>query len=138
MRPIQLRVDGLRSYRTMTTIDFADVDLMGIIGATGSGKSSILEGICYALYGLPTEGNEVKELISSGLNTVKVEFTFSADGNQWQAYRSSSHSGQTPVAWLKCVSEESFAQVDGRRGSKVGREQSIGHYQDAFLMSAIL
>ena len=54
MIPISLTIEGLYSYQTRQTIDFADLTeagLFGIFGAVGSGKSSILEAITFALYG---------------------------------------------------------------------------------------
>ena len=54
MIPIQLTLEGLYSYRERQTIDFTtltDAGLFGIFGAVGSGKSSILEAITFALYG---------------------------------------------------------------------------------------
>lgn len=54
MLPIQLTIEGLYSYQERQTIDFTaltDVGLFGIFGNVGSGKSSILEAITFALYG---------------------------------------------------------------------------------------
>lgn len=54
MIPKQLALEGFYSYQKRQTIDFTeltDAGLFGIFGATGSGKSSILEAISYALYG---------------------------------------------------------------------------------------
>lgn len=54
MIPIQLTIDGLYSYQTRQSIDFTqltDAGLFGVFGAVGSGKSSILEAITFALYG---------------------------------------------------------------------------------------
>ncbi len=54
MIPISLTIEGLYSYQTRQTIDFSDLTeagLFGIFGAVGSGKSSILEAITFALYG---------------------------------------------------------------------------------------
>lgn len=54
MIPISLTIEGLYSYQTRQTIDFTDLTaagLFGIFGAVGSGKSSILEAITFALYG---------------------------------------------------------------------------------------
>src|SRR5699024_4790509 len=47
-------IEGIYSYQERQTINFeelTDSGLFGIFGATGSGKSSILEAISYALYG---------------------------------------------------------------------------------------
>lgn len=54
MIPVSLTIEGLYSYQTRQTIDFTDLTeagLFGIFGAVGSGKSSILEAITFALYG---------------------------------------------------------------------------------------
>ncbi len=53
MIPVSLSIEGLYSYQKRQTIDFqklTDAQLFGIFGATGSGKSSILEAITLALY----------------------------------------------------------------------------------------
>jgi exonuclease SbcC len=54
MIPIYLKIKGLYSYQTEQEIHFnalTDASLFGIFGAVGSGKSSILEAITFALYG---------------------------------------------------------------------------------------
>ncbi|MDC7126660.1 MAG: SMC family ATPase, partial [Spirochaetales bacterium] len=54
MIPEKLILEGVYSYRKRAEIDFSilcTADLFGIFGNVGSGKSSILEAITYALYG---------------------------------------------------------------------------------------
>lgn len=54
MIPKRLKIKGLYSYQTEQEIDFdplTDASLFGIFGSVGSGKSSILEAITFALYG---------------------------------------------------------------------------------------
>lgn len=54
MIPLKLILEGIYSYQDRQTIDFTallEAGLFGIFGAVGSGKSSILEAITYALYG---------------------------------------------------------------------------------------
>ena len=54
MIPVKLTIQGLYSYQEKQTIDFTrltEANLFGIFGAVGSGKSSILEAITYAIYG---------------------------------------------------------------------------------------
>ncbi len=53
MIPISLKIKGLYSYQSEQVIDFkhlTDAQLFGIFGAVGSGKSTILEAISFALY----------------------------------------------------------------------------------------
>ena len=54
MIPIKLTIKGLYSYREAQEIDFTrltEASIFGIFGKVGSGKSSILEAITFALYG---------------------------------------------------------------------------------------
>lgn len=54
MKPIKLVIKGLNSFYETQTIDFnklTERGLFGIFGPTGSGKSTILDGITLALYG---------------------------------------------------------------------------------------
>ena len=54
MIPKYLKIKGLYSYQKEQEIQFGaltDASLFGIFGAVGSGKSSILEAITFALYG---------------------------------------------------------------------------------------
>lgn len=54
MKPIYLEIEGFNSFREKQIINFkklTDKGFFGIFGKTGSGKSSILDAIIYALYG---------------------------------------------------------------------------------------
>ena len=54
MIPHSLKIKGLYSYKAVQEIDFTNLTgaaLFGIFGSVGSGKSSILEAIMFALYG---------------------------------------------------------------------------------------
>ena len=106
MRPLSLRIQGLRSWRAEQLIDFSGVSLLAIIGDTGAGKSSILEAITYALYGGSTwDPKEVKSLISDGESTMRVELTFQAEGKRWTVTRTASR-GSYPPAIHRLVCED--------------------------------
>jgi len=54
MKPLILTIAGIGPYKEQQVLDFArtyDAGLFLIHGPTGSGKSSLLEAMCYALYG---------------------------------------------------------------------------------------
>ena len=54
MKPLKLSLQAFGSYVTRQEIDFeriARAPLFLIHGPTGAGKTTILDGICYALYG---------------------------------------------------------------------------------------
>jgi exonuclease SbcC len=73
---------GFSTFRAMPEpIDFTEADLFALTGPTGAGKSTILDALCFALYGrvprLP--GNAVEPVISLGALEAKVAFEFSVE-----------------------------------------------------------
>ena len=51
MRPVRLDLDGFASFREPTTVDFTDADFFVLVGPTGSGKSTVIDALTFALYG---------------------------------------------------------------------------------------
>lgn len=95
MRPLELQLCAIGPYEKELHLDFsrlADDDFLLIHGATGAGKTSIFDAICYALYG---KGGAM-EGRSPGLLRNKavppevdsyVEFTFSINGEIYRIHR---------------------------------------------------
>ncbi|SJZ86531.1 exonuclease SbcC [Cetobacterium ceti] len=84
MKPILLEIEGLQSFQEKQTIDFeklSEYGLFGIFGETGSGKSSILDGMIFALFNQIPRTNDNGDKIESSLNTLskilRVYFKFS-------------------------------------------------------------
>jgi len=80
MRPKYLEIEGLQSFREIQRIDFeslGETGLFGIFGPTGSGKSTILDAITFALYGkVKRADGGTQGIINANMNSVKVAFTF--------------------------------------------------------------
>jgi exonuclease SbcC len=83
MIPIQLTIEGLYSYQERQTIDFknlTEAGLFGIFGSVGSGKSSILEAISFALYGeterLNMRDKRAYNMMNLKSNSSYIEFDF--------------------------------------------------------------
>ncbi|MGI5132573.1 AAA family ATPase [Pseudonocardia sp. CA-107938] len=51
MRPVLLEMAGFAAFREPTTVDFAGADYFALVGATGSGKSTVIDALTFALYG---------------------------------------------------------------------------------------
>jgi exonuclease SbcC len=139
MRPVELRLSGLRSYRDLQVIDFSGVRLMAIIGDTGAGKSSLLEAICFALYGVctwPVQGGGGGPLIAgSGEGVLRVEFTFRVRNETWKVTRTAAH-GVTPPHHLKCL--DTREEVDGSRKVTERICELVGFDAKTFLRAVML
>jgi exonuclease SbcC len=74
MRPLSLILENFACFRGRVEIDFRGLDLYAIVGPTGSGKSSILDALCFALYGkTPRLGSKgMDSLITQGEQRLTV------------------------------------------------------------------
>ena len=82
MVPVSLKLKGVFSYKNEITIDFTKLTrnyLFGIFGRTGSGKSTILESIMYALYGEVSRLDNTKQtynMMNLASNEFAIDFIF--------------------------------------------------------------
>ena len=83
MLPLYLSIQGLYSYQDKQEIDFTkltEAGLFGIFGNVGSGKSSILEAISYALYGeterLNKQEKRAYNMLNLKSNQAIIDFQF--------------------------------------------------------------
>lgn len=90
MRPVRLELEGFASFRERTEVSFEEADLFVFTGATGSGKSSLIDAMIFALYGsVPRLDNLnlIEPVISQGKLQAKVKLDFEADGKSYTAVR---------------------------------------------------
>jgi exonuclease SbcC len=90
MRPLRLILDGFGSYRLPTEADFSDVDFFALVGPTGSGKSTLIDGLCFALYGtVPRWGKEnaIAQALAPAASACRVCLVFEAAGKRYAAVR---------------------------------------------------
>ncbi|MFC4711507.1 SbcC/MukB-like Walker B domain-containing protein [Planococcus dechangensis] len=99
MKPIKLILTAFGPYRDREEINFEDLEgnrLFVISGSTGSGKTSIFDGICFALYGSASgsDRSEPKNLRSDfakdSLHT-SAELIFEVHGTTYRILRQMSH-----------------------------------------------
>ena len=86
MIPISLKMEGFLSYQEPVEIDFTSFDLACITGENGAGKSSILDGITWALFGRARKHDE--SVINLDSTRAEVGLVFSYEGNQYRVVRS--------------------------------------------------
>ncbi|MCQ2363748.1 MAG: SMC family ATPase, partial [Acidaminococcaceae bacterium] len=94
MRPLVLEMQGFGPYSRKVTIDFTNFAEGGIYlvtGETGSGKTFIFDGICYALFGEVSGGERKTEMLRTmglddGVETY-VKSSFRCDDKEYSVYR---------------------------------------------------
>jgi DNA repair exonuclease SbcCD ATPase subunit len=90
MRPLRLLLDGFGCYRQPAEADFSDVDFFALTGPTGSGKSTLIDGLCFALYGtVPRWGTEsaIAQALAPAAGACRVGLVFEAGGKRYAAVR---------------------------------------------------
>lgn len=98
MRPILLEMDGFASFRKAISVSFEDADYFVLVGATGSGKSTIIDAITFALYGsVPRwdKENVVAPALAPSATRGTVKLVFDAKGTRYVAMREVRRNGST-------------------------------------------
>lgn len=90
MRPIRLDLAGFTVFRDETTVDFTDADFFALVGPTGSGKSTVLDAICFVLYGtVPRWGGTrgLTNALAPSTAEARVRLVFESAGARYVATR---------------------------------------------------
>ncbi|MCZ2257921.1 AAA family ATPase [Sporosarcina sp. G11-34] len=95
MRPILLSMTGFGPYKGTETVDFRELKdnrLFAISGATGSGKTTIFDGICFALYGQAsgedrTDIRAMRSDFADNETPTAVELTFEIHNRMYRIMR---------------------------------------------------
>ncbi len=155
MKLYELKLKNLNSFREEITLDFengslAGTSLVAITGPTGSGKTTLFDAICVALYGktprLSGDG-EAKALLSLGETEGSAEVIFETNGIRYRA-KWSVKQGDSPSGWLTNVDTGAvITERLSRRGKRVGASENtvseeiesvLGLDFDAFRRSVML
>ncbi|MEX2101396.1 MAG: SMC family ATPase, partial [Actinomycetota bacterium] len=143
MRPLELTLDGFRSYRTAQTFEFRDRRLVGIVGEIGSGKSSVLDAIAFALFGkTPTIASNTKSLIHQLRDDCHVELRFAVGEDVWQIQRALRRRGQAGHKLVRLADDTSDAAeldpITGDDATKRRVEELLGMDFETFCRSVLL
>lgn len=95
MRPERLRISAFGPYAGEEDVDFSVLEnhtLFLICGPTGAGKSTILDAMCYALYGKTSgavrSGEDLRSNYVGYDRKTYVEFDFAIGDRHYRIYRS--------------------------------------------------
>ena len=144
MRPLEVTIEGLRSFRTAVTLDLRGRDQIAIVGDTGAGKSSIIEAITYALYGQATFTGQNRELMNDSATTLRVALRFRAADAEWEVVRTLRRRSGGAVGAQSArlvrfdAAGEALEIVEQARPVKDRVESLLGLNRDAFLRTTVL
>jgi len=141
MRPLRLEMKGFGAFREETVVNFGDVELAAFVGATGSGKSTIIDGITFALFGVVTRYDDrraVAPAINQMASEARVSLEFEVDSERYTAVRVAR---RTPNgATTKEARLERGDEVLAGRASEMEQavEQILGLDFDRFTKTVVL
>lgn len=156
MKLHRLELAGFGPFLARQSVDFdafADDGIFLIAGRTGAGKSSVLDGVCFALYGsVPRYESGEKRLRSDHCgpeDPTEVALEFTAEGSRWRVTRSPEYerpkkngggfTTQAPQALLEEFSSGSWTGVAARPRDVAARlDEILGLTQQQFLQVILL
>ena len=90
MRPRRLQLQGFGPFAEPVDLDFTDVELFALVGPTGAGKSTVIDAMCFALYGSVPRYDDrrlVGSVVHALASEARVAFTFELGGAEYVALR---------------------------------------------------
>ncbi len=134
MKLCKLKLKNINSFRDEIEIDFEnhplnDASLVAITGPTGSGKTTILDAICVALYGktprLTGSGTQNPiHLISHGEKECFAEVHFIANTTRYVVTWSGKHNTSPQGSLLNADTEELITDKLSSRGKSMGNSEN--------------
>ncbi|BAC14206.1 exonuclease [Oceanobacillus iheyensis HTE831] len=155
MRPLYLKLTAFGPYKDTEIIDFTklgDVQLFSISGNTGAGKTTIFDGIAFALYGRASGSDrEDNRLLRSDFaedhTHTSVELTFTIKERTYRVLRQPGHikkGNKTKTGekyeLFELTEQKEISIVDRQIVSEVDKkiEELIGLTQDQFKQIVML
>src|SRR5574341_253377 len=108
----KLQLDNFVSHRN-TILKF-DQGVTVFVGKNGSGKSSVIDGITFALYGQHTRGHN-RNLIRRGSTTSLVQLNFRTDSKRYQVTRSIDAKGSSTAKLEQITDTDIVTIAEGER-----------------------
>jgi DNA repair protein SbcC/Rad50 len=136
--PLQLSLKNFLSY-SEASLDFTGLHTACICGANGAGKSSLLEGITWAIWGECRATSE-DDAISNGAMDVRVDFTFEMHGEICRVIRTRQRDGSGGLEFQIQTDGGQFRTLTqkGIRSTQTLIDEYLKIDYDTFINSAYL
>lgn len=121
MRLLRLDLDGFGTFRGPTSLDFSDTDYFALVGATGSGKTTIIDAICFALYGSAPRWprrNMISLAMAPTVGHTRVVLVFESDGGAFAASRVLARSARGAVTTREARLVRLSVDIDSAIGTR--------------------
>jgi len=144
MLPIRVSVKGFLSFREQKEFHFSGRRILMLSGKNGSGKSTVLDAIPFALYGVSRSPSlRDRDLIHHGENEFVVEFDFAVGADCYRIKRTVSRRGNSTRRVFRLVGPDGstpqpIPQTDKEEGLKQWVAAVVGIDKDTFLASVLL
>lgn len=127
MRPMRLDIEGFGTFRDPVSLDFTDTDYFALVGPTGSGKTTVIDAICFALYGAAPRWprrNQVSLAMAPSTSFTRVSLIFEIAGRQYAAVRALAKSarGQVTTKQSRLITLPAEIDLTGDLGELLGEE----------------
>jgi exonuclease SbcC len=135
VRPLHLTLQGFKSHETKTEFDFSERTLFAIVGPTGAGKTTILDGISYALYAkTPKIQRSTKSLICSTKDSAEIELVFESEGRTFTLNRAIRRTGNG----VHVLTDDAGEKINGETAVSEAVEEILRLDFNAFRSSVLL
>ncbi|MCD6595228.1 SMC family ATPase [bacterium] len=120
MIPLSIELQNFRSFTDSGEIPLDFAPLFCIVGKNGAGKSSIVEGILWALFGKSRENSRNAVPVRTGTDSVRVKFDFEIENRKYEIIRSNGKNGhKISFMQLDTTTNEFISVVQSHRISDI-------------------
>lgn len=137
MIPLTLELSNFLSYREGALLDFAGIHLACISGLNGAGKSSILDGLTWALFGKSrskSDDDVVNRVAARQGGMAVVQLTFEQEGQAYRVIRQKKYGGKSTLEFQLSLGHDQWKTLtEGRiRQTQAAIETLLNMNYDTF------
>lgn len=137
MRPLRLDVEGYGTFRDPVSLNFSDTDFFALVGPTGSGKTTVIDAICFALYGSAPRwprSDQISMALAPSTSHARVTLVFRVAGRTYAASRTLARAarGQVNTKQSRLILLPSDVSLEGDLAELLDLEQeALAESQDS-------